>query len=65
MGGWHQELTSNTLAGVRIASCCCLRSLSRSVHILRTWIADAEVAPPLCALLGDPRSYPPVGFIVK
>ena len=22
---------------------CCLCSLSRSVHILRTWIADAEV----------------------
>lgn len=41
---------------MRIAACCALRSLSRSVHILRTWIADAEIAPPLCALLADPKS---------
>jgi len=43
-------------AGVRVAACHCLRSLSRSVHLLRTVIADAQLAAPLCALLRDPHA---------
>ena len=48
-----QEIEGNP-SSVMIAACCALRSLSRSVLILRTTLVDANVAPPVFALLKHP-----------